>query len=55
MPASHIHTTPMFLVFRQAHGTTHFLPWDELTSTGVPIDPDTGTDMELIGWSTTIN
>lgn len=55
MPASHIHTSPMYLVFREAHGATHFIPWADLTTAGVPVDPETGTNMALIGWSTSIN
>lgn len=41
----------MWLAFRDKSGLTHKLHWIDLPGTGIPIDPDTGNDMTLVGWT----
>lgn len=48
--AAPVSTTAMELVYRNEAGSEHTQPWGELTDVGTLIDPDTGDDMELIGW-----
>lgn len=42
----------MWLVYVDAHGGRHFQPWHDVVSVGTLIDPDTGEDMETVGWTT---
>ncbi|MFA5712333.1 hypothetical protein [Mycolicibacterium sp.] len=44
-------TSPMFLIYRDSSGGFHSQPWADLTGAGTLIDPDTGDDMEMVGWS----
>lgn len=41
----------MWLAFEDKSGRVHKLHWIDLPGTGVPIDPDTGNDMVLVGWT----
>lgn len=52
MPPSHIHTTAMFLAWRDSSGKIHYQPWSALPTAGVPVDPASGEGMNLLGWST---
>lgn len=45
-----INTNDMYLVYRDIEGNHHFQHWEDVTSCGTLIDPETGEDMELIGW-----
>lgn len=42
----------MFLVYRDEHGKNHEQPWGDVCSSGTLIDPDSGDDMEIVGWAT---
>lgn len=44
-------TTKMFLVYKDSDGEFHYQPWQDVAEVGTLIDPETGDDMELIGWS----
>lgn len=43
-------TDNLFLVYKSAAGETHEQPAADLTEAGTLIDPEDGTDMELIGF-----
>lgn len=45
-------TEDMWLVYRSESGDSYFQPWQDLTTAGTLIDPDSGEDMELVGWTT---
>ena len=45
-----MNTTDMFLIYRDETGEEHYQPWQDIVSSGTLIDPETGDDMELIGW-----
>lgn len=46
-------TEPMWLVYIGNDGEHHLQPWEDITTSGGLIDPDTGDDMEIVGWTTT--
>lgn len=50
-----MNTSDMWLVYVAANGDKHFQPWRDVTSAGTLIDPETGDDMEMVGWTTTPN
>jgi len=43
----------MWLVYVADNGENHFQPWQDLMSAGTLIDPESGDDMEMVGWTTT--
>ena len=45
---------PMYLVYVDEEGIAHYQPWQDLMESGTLIDPETGDDMTLEGWSTTL-
>lgn len=45
---------PMWLVYQDAAGGLHCQPWQDLTESGGLIDPETGDDMEMVGWTTSL-
>jgi len=45
----------MFLVYADSNGEHHYQYWADVATVGGLIDPETGEDMELIGWSTNLN
>lgn len=45
-------TSEMYLVYRDGSGSLHPQPWDDLFYSGTLIDPDTGDDMDIVGWTT---
>lgn len=47
-----MNTSDMFLVYRDETGILHTQHWSDLVEIGTLIDPDTGDDMELVGWTT---
>ncbi|MFZ2237973.1 MAG: hypothetical protein WAV90_00360 [Gordonia amarae] len=47
-----ISTSPMYLVYVDADGNHHTQPWGDVVDSGTLTDPDTGDDMEIVGWST---
>lgn len=47
-----MNTSDMFLVYRDEEGILHTQHWSDLVEVGTLINPDTGDDMELIGWTT---
>lgn len=47
-----IQTGSLDLVYRDENGDLHTQSWEDLTSSGTLIDPETGDGMELVGWST---
>lgn len=42
----------MWLVYADTDGSKHYQPWQDLEESGTLIDPGTGEDMEMIGWTT---
>ena len=48
-----IQTGSMWLVYIDLNGDNHFQPWEDVTTAGTLIDPDSGDDMEMVGWTTT--
>lgn len=50
MAKTETYTTPMFLVYADESGERHFQSWADLVSVGTLIDPETGEDMECVGW-----
>ena len=46
-----ITTRPMWLVYKDDEGSKHYQPYADITSAGTLIDPETGDDMELVGWT----
>lgn len=47
-----VQTKAMWLVYVDGNGDRHFQPWRDVVSVGTLIDPDTGEDMETVGWTT---
>lgn len=47
-----INNSAMWLVYIDSEGNHHHQPYDELTQAGTLIDPHTGDDMDLVGWTT---
>lgn len=45
-----IRTDSMWLVYKDEQGNEHFQNWQDLTDVGTLIDPETGEDMDLVGW-----
>lgn len=43
--------TPMYLVYQDEYGEPHYQLVDEVDQSGTLIDPETGDDMEVVGWS----
>jgi len=48
-----INSGNMWLVYVADNGENHFQPWQDLMSAGTLIDPESGDDMEMVGWTTT--
>ena len=46
-----IYTTPLWLVYEDETGTKHYQPYADVTSAGTLIDPETGDDMPIVGWT----
>lgn len=46
-----VQTGALDLVYRDENGDLHTQSWDDLTESGTLIDPESGEDMELVGWS----
>lgn len=47
-----VETRGMWLVYVDFNGNRHYQPWQDLTSAGTLIDPESGDDMEVVGWTT---
>lgn len=45
-------TSDMFLVYRDHDNKVHWQHWSDLVQSGTLVDPDTGDDLEVIGWTT---
>lgn len=45
-------TGEMYLVYRDESGSFHLQSWGDLVYSGTLIDPDTGDDMDIVGWTT---
>lgn len=45
-----VNTNSMFLVYQDSEGRKFYQHWEDLTESGTLIDPETGEDLELIGW-----
>ena len=43
--------TGNYLAYKDANGDTHYQPTSDITHVGTLIDPETGDDMEMVGWS----
>ena len=48
-----INTSSMWLVYADSEGGHHYQPWQDLEESGTLINPETGDDMEMVGWTTT--
>ncbi len=44
-------TGAMFLVYVSEAGETTLQPWQDVALSGTPIDPETDSEMELVGWT----
>lgn len=44
-------TSDMWLYYKDSKGVEHRQHWKDLVEVGTLIDPETGDDMEIIGWS----
>ena len=53
MTAAAVSTASMWLVYVDDNGGQHHQPWQDLVEAGTLIDPDTGDDMTVVGWTTT--
>ena len=40
----------MVLVYKSENGEFHTQEWQDLVESGTLIDPETGDDMEIVGW-----
>lgn len=47
---ANFNTGPMSLIYRDEKGNLHAQPWGDIVQAGTLIDPDTGDDMEIVGW-----
>lgn len=45
-------TSEMYLVYRDESGSLLLQAWGELVQNGTLIDPDTGDDLDIVGWTT---
>lgn len=43
-------TNSMFLIYKDSEGRQFSQHWEDLSEMGTLIDPETGEDLELIGW-----
>lgn len=48
-------TSPAYLVYRDREDRTHFENIIDVPEIGTLIDPDTGDDMPIVGWSVSDN
>lgn len=46
-----IRTGDMWLVYKDAEGNQHDQSWKDVVEVGTLIDPETGDDMEIVGWT----
>ncbi len=44
-------TSPMWLVYVDSEGIRRYQPWDDVVYSGTAIDPVTGDDMSIVGWT----
>ena len=44
-------TDEMYLVYQDEAGSHHYQYWADVQEVGTLIDPETGDDMELVGWA----
>ncbi|AWN04597.1 hypothetical protein PBI_GRAYSON_269 [Rhodococcus phage Grayson] len=49
---SNIRTDNMYLVYVDNNGQEHHQPWQDVVQSGSLIDPETGDDMDIVGWAT---
>ena len=49
---SKTNSTNMWLVYMDEEDNYHYQPWTDLVNFGTLIDPDSGNDMDMIGWTT---
>lgn len=45
-------TSEMYLVYRDESGSLLPQSWGEIVQNGTLIDPDTGDDLDIVGWTT---
>lgn len=41
----------MWLVYKDDDGVLHYQHWNDIGEVGTLIDPDSGDDMAIIGWT----
>lgn len=51
-PKPTINRSSMWLVYKDDAGMKHYQHWNDTVDSGTLIDPFTGDDMELVGWTT---
>ena len=45
-----MNTSDMWLVYIDGRGEQHTQHWNDIVDSGSLIDPDTGEDMDVVGW-----
>lgn len=45
---------PMFLIYIDSEGNHHYQPWQDVVVVGTLIDPETGDDMDILGWTESV-
>ena len=53
MSTSKVSQADMYLVYSDENGKLYYQPWKDVQYVGGLIDPDTGDDMVIVGWSLT--
>jgi len=48
-----VETGNMWLVYADCNGDHHYQPRQDVAEVGTLIDPESGDDMEMVGWTTT--
>jgi hypothetical protein len=46
-----MNTSDMYLVYKDDNGDYHRQHWKDVVVVGTLIDPETGDDMEIVGWT----
>ena len=52
---SEINTTDMFLIYKADNGEHYYQHWMDVVNDGTLIDPETGEDMKVVGWTSSVS
>lgn len=52
---SNINVSDMFLIYEGDNGEHYYQHWMDVVNDGTLIDPETGEDMKIIGWTSTVS